>query len=113
MYPAAIFTDPRFCLKVSPQTTMLRAAMRQEAHMRHYKNYPISVSAIHGQKGSWHAQGIVFDPDPTRESSKVPLREIKRLTSAGIVSLEGPQEAENLALILCQAWIDGREGKPQ
>jgi hypothetical protein len=81
--------------------------------MERYKNYPIYVSAVHEQKGGWHAQAIVFDPDPTREASKSPLREIKRLSSAGIVFLEDQQEAENLGRILCQAWIDARGGKPQ
>jgi hypothetical protein len=81
--------------------------------MQRYKNYPISVSAIHRHKGGWHAKGIVFSPDPSREASHLPLREIKRLTSAGIIFLEDKQEAENLALTLCQAWIDGHDGKSQ
>jgi hypothetical protein len=79
--------------------------------MERYKNYPISVSAIHRSNGGWHAHGIVFDPDPPRDANK--LREIKRLTSADMIFLEDQQEAENLARILCQAWIDARGGKPQ
>jgi hypothetical protein len=69
--------------------------------MQHYKNYPIRVCAVSRHGGGWNALGIVFDPDP-----KV-TREIKRLTSADMVFLHEKEEAENFALILCQAWIDG------
>jgi hypothetical protein len=78
--------------------------------MQHYKNYPIRVSAVHRQGGGWNAQAIVFEPEPERLGQR-PLREIKRLTSADMIFLENKQEAENLALILCQAWIDGLENK--
>lgn len=69
--------------------------------MQHYKNYPIQVSAVYRDGAGWNALGIVFDPE-----SKA-TREIKRLTSADMIVLQDKQEAENLALILCQAWIDG------
>jgi hypothetical protein len=77
--------------------------------MQHYKNYPIRVSAIYRHGAGWNAQAIVFEPDPDRPAGERPLRELKRLTSAGMIFLEDKQEAENLALILCHAWIDGRE----
>jgi hypothetical protein len=67
----------------------------------HYKNYPIYVSATYRHGGGWDALGIVLDPDP-----KV-TREIKRLTNVDMIFLEDQQEAENLARILCEAWIDG------
>jgi hypothetical protein len=69
--------------------------------MQTYKNYPIQVFAVSRQGGGWNALAVVFDPDP-----KI-TREIKRLTSADMVFLQEKEEAENFALILCQAWIDG------
>jgi hypothetical protein len=69
--------------------------------MQRYKNYPIHISATCRHGGGWDALGIVLDPDP-----KV-TREIKQLTSAEMIFLKDKQEAENLARILCEAWIDG------
>jgi hypothetical protein len=76
--------------------------------MQRYKNYPIRIAAVSRHGGGWNAEAIVFEP-PERSTGQRPLRAIKRLTSADIVFLEDKQEAENLALILSQAWIDGLE----
>jgi hypothetical protein len=77
--------------------------------MEHYKNYPIRVSAVSRHGGGWNAQAIVFEPNPERRTGERPLRELKRLSSADMIFLKDKQEAENLALILCHAWIDGLE----
>jgi hypothetical protein len=67
--------------------------------MTHYKNHPIHGLAVPGLGMLWHSRGLVFDPEQ-------PAREIKRLECADIVCTSS-QEAEELALILCKAWIDG------
>jgi hypothetical protein len=67
--------------------------------MRHYKNHPIDLVAMPGRGKLRHSRGRVFDPNN-------PKREIKRLECADIVC-ETSKEAQQHALILCKAWIDG------
>ena len=67
--------------------------------MRHYKNHPIDLVAMPGRGRLWHSRGLVFDPER-------PKKVIKRLECADIVC-ETSKEAEQHALILCKAWIDG------
>jgi hypothetical protein len=67
--------------------------------MQHYKNHPIRGVAILGRGRVWHSRGLVFDPER-------PKREIKRLECADIVCTT-TKEAQQHAVILCKAWIDG------
>ena len=71
--------------------------------MPHYKNHPIYGVAVPGRGMLWRSRGLVFDPER-------PKREIKRLECADIVC-ETTQEAQEHALILCKAWIDGLRRK--
>jgi len=68
--------------------------------MQHYKNYRIYATGVARQSGGWHPRGLVFDPKP--EST----REIKRLDASELFCFT-KEEAEELALNLCQSWIDG------
>lgn len=67
--------------------------------MQHYKNHPIYGFALPAPGKLWRSIGMVFDPE-------CPAQEIKRLESAEIVSATS-DEAEEIALTLCKAWIDG------
>ena len=67
--------------------------------MQHYKNHPIDGFAVLGRGMLWHSTGVVFDPAR-------PKQELKRLECADIVC-RTKKEAEEVALILCEAWIDG------
>jgi hypothetical protein len=67
--------------------------------MQHYKNHPIYGFAVLERGMLWHSRGVVFDP-------KHPTREIKRLECRDVIWLSR-EEAEEQALTLCRAWIDG------
>jgi hypothetical protein len=67
--------------------------------MPHYKNHPIHGVAVPGQGMLWHSRGLVFDPER-------PVTEIKRLECPDIVCTSS-EEAQEYALTLCKAWIDG------
>ncbi len=67
--------------------------------MQHYKNHPISGFAVRGPGRLWRFAGLVFD-------RYRPAREIKRLECADVV-YTSRHEAEEHALTLCRAWIDG------
>ena len=68
--------------------------------MQHYyKQHPICGFAVAEPGTLWHSPGLVFDP-------KHSTREVKRLECSEIISTSR-EEAEEYALILCRAWIDG------
>lgn len=67
--------------------------------MQSYKNHPIFGLALPTREKLWRSIGMVFDPER-------PAQEIKRLECAEIVSTTS-DEAEEIALTLCKAWIDG------
>ena len=68
--------------------------------MQHYyKQHPICGFAVAASGMLWHSRGPVFDP-------KRPTREVKRLECSEIISTSR-EEAEEYALTLCRAWIDG------
>lgn len=67
--------------------------------MQRYKNHPIHAVAVQRRGALWHSRGSVFDPVQ-------PATEIKRIECGEIVCTSS-EEAEEYALILCQAWIDG------
>lgn len=67
--------------------------------MQQYKNHPISGFAIPGPGTLWRSAGLVFD-------RYRPARQIKRLECADII-YTSREEAEEHALTLCRAWIDG------
>ena len=71
--------------------------------MQHYKNHPIYLLALPAQGKLWRSIGMVFDPER-------PTQDIKRVECAEIVS-ETRDEAEEIALTLCKAWIDGLKPK--
>jgi hypothetical protein len=66
--------------------------------MQHYKNHPIYGFTVSEQGMLWH-RGVVFDPKHRK-------REIKRLECRDVIWLSR-EEAEEQALALCRAWIDG------
>jgi hypothetical protein len=67
--------------------------------MPHYKNHPIHGVAVPGRGMLWRSRGLVFDPEQ-------PQREVKRFECADILCTTS-EEAQEYALILCKAWIDG------
>ena len=67
--------------------------------MQHYKNHPIYGFAVTERGMLWHSRGVIFDP-------KRPMREIKQFECSEIISTSR-EEAEEYALTLCRAWIDG------
>ena len=67
--------------------------------MQLYKSHPIYGFAVSERGMLWHCRGVVFDP-------KHPTREIKRFDCADIICMRR-EEAEEYALTLCRAWIDG------
>lgn len=72
--------------------------------MQHYKNHPIYVFALPAPGKHWRSIGMVFDPES-------PAEEMKRLECADTVSATS-EEAEEYALTLCKAWIDGLRPEP-
>jgi len=73
--------------------------------MQDYKKHPIYGVAVPGPGMLWRFRGLVFDPER-------PTKEIKRLESADIVYTSS-EEAEEHAIKLCQAWIDGLKSGSQ
>ena len=67
--------------------------------MQLYKNHPIHGFAVTESGMLWHSRGVVFDP-------KHPTREIKRLDCTEVICMNR-EEAEDYALTLCRAWVDG------
>jgi hypothetical protein len=67
--------------------------------MHHYKNHPIYCFAVSERGMLWHSRGVIFDPQRS-------TREIKRLECTDIICTSR-EEAEEYALTLCRAWIDG------
>ena len=65
----------------------------------YYKDHPIYGFAVAEPGMLWHSTGLVFDP-------KRPTREVKRFECSEIISTSR-EEAEEYALTLCRAWIDG------
>jgi hypothetical protein len=67
--------------------------------MQHYKNHPIYGFAVSERGMLWHSRGVIFDP-------KHPTREIKRFECNDVICTSR-KEAEEHALTLCRAWVDG------
>jgi len=67
--------------------------------MERYKNHPIYALALPAPGKLWRSIGMVFDPER-------PAQEIKRMECAEIVAMTR-DEAEEMALMLCKAWVDG------
>ena len=67
--------------------------------MQHNKNHPIYGFAVTERGMLWHSRGVIFDP-------RRPMREVKRLECSEIISTSR-EEAEEYALTLCRAWVDG------
>ena len=67
--------------------------------MQLYRNHPIYALALPAPGKLWRSIGMVFSPEQ-------PSKEIKRLTCAD-VNCTSSDEAEEHALKLCQAWVDG------
>jgi hypothetical protein len=70
--------------------------------VQHYKNYPIYLTAVPMHGGGWKARGIVLDPATS-------TKELKRVQTGESIFSDTKEEAEAIALVLCQAWIDGLE----
>jgi len=68
--------------------------------MQRYRNHPIYGLALPAPGKLWRSIGMVFDPEHPV------AREIKRLECANIISTTS-DEAEEIALTLCKAWVDG------
>jgi hypothetical protein len=71
--------------------------------MQSYKNHPIYCFAVTESGMLWHSRGVVFDP-------KHPTREIKHLECADVICTSR-EEAEEHALTLCRAWVDGLKNR--
>ena len=65
----------------------------------YYKQHPVCGFAVVASGMLWHSRGLVFDP-------KRSTREVKRLECSEIISTSR-EEAEEYALTLCRAWVDG------
>ena len=72
---------------------------------QYYKAHPIYGFAVAASGMLWHSRGLVFDPNR-------PRREVKRLECSEIISTSR-KEAEEYALTLCMAWIDGLGMEPK
>src|SRR5262245_51923573 len=72
---------------------------REATTMEHYKNHPIYAFALPSPGKRWRSIGMVFSPaSPTKEIKRLEFASINHTTSA---------EAEEYALSLCKAWVDG------
>jgi hypothetical protein len=71
--------------------------------MQHYKNHLIYAFAVSERGMLWHSRGVIFDPQRS-------TREMKRLECREIICTSR-EEAEEYALTLCRAWIDGLGSK--
>jgi hypothetical protein len=67
-----------------------------------YKNHPIYGIAVSEPGKLWRPKGLVFAQDLNSE--------IKRLEPADLTFMT-KKAAEEHALKLCRAWIDGQEAK--
>ena len=77
---------------------------REETTMQeYYKDHPIYGFAVAEPGMLWHSTGLVFDP-------KHSTREVKRLECSEIISTSR-EEAEEYALTLCRARVDGIRAK--
>ena len=72
--------------------------------MRPYKNHPIYGIAVPKPGKLWHRRGLVFAPD---QNSTI---EIKRLEATDL-TFTTKKAAEEQALNLCRAWIDGQSAE--
>ena len=72
--------------------------------MRAYKNHPIYGIAVSEPGKLWRPKGLVFSTDLNS------TLEIKRLEPADL-TFTTKKEAEEHALDLCRAWIDGQESE--
>ena len=68
--------------------------------MQQYKNDPVYATSVAKQGGGWHPRDLVFDPKVKRAT------EIKRLDASELFCFT-KEEAEELALKLCQSRVDG------
>lgn len=71
--------------------------------MRHYKNHPIYAFALPAPGKLWRSIGMVFDAER-------PAQLIKRVECPDVVSMTS-DEAEEIAVTLCKAWVDGLKSK--
>ena len=69
------------------------------APMQRYKDHPIYTMALPALGKRWRSIGMVFDPEH-------PAKEIKRLETSPSAYATS-EEAEEHALALCKAWVDG------
>jgi hypothetical protein len=67
--------------------------------MQRYKNHPIDAVAVVGDGQLWRSRGVVFD-------SERPTQQIKRLEWGNVLFVTR-EDAEDYALTLCKAWVDG------
>jgi hypothetical protein len=74
--------------------------------MRLYKNHPIYGIAVSEPGKRWHPKGLIFATDLNA------TLEITRLEPADL-TYTTKKEAEEHALELCRAWIDGQESEPK
>ncbi len=74
--------------------------------MQPYKNHPIYGIAVSEPGKLWRPKGLIFAADLNS------TLEIKRLEPADL-TFATKKEAEEHALELCRAWIDGQESEPK
>jgi hypothetical protein len=89
-------------LKVKAPLKMVdtrRPGAIDSAPMQRYKDHPIYTMALPALGKRWRSIGMVFDPEH-------PAKEIKRLET-GQSAYTTSEEAEEHALALCKAWVDG------
>ena len=72
--------------------------------MQPYKKHPIYGIAVSGPGKLWRPKGLVFSTDLNS------TLEIKRLEPSDL-TFKSKKEAEEHALKLCRAWIDGHESE--
>jgi hypothetical protein len=70
--------------------------------MQPYKKHPIYGIAVSESGNLWRPKGLVFAPDLNSE--------IKRLEPADL-TFTTKKAAEEHALKICRAWIDGQESE--
>jgi len=73
--------------------------------VHYYNNYPIHVSAIARHAGTrpvWEALGMIFDPETS-------TRELKHLQTGDWIFYDTSEEAKEIVLALCKAWLDVKQ----
>ena len=72
--------------------------------MQRYRNHPIVPLALPAPGKLWRPIGLVFD-------SERPAEVLKLLECTEVVSMSS-NEAEEIALTLAKAWVDGLGSSP-